>query len=227
MVAVRNKLQRSCKPRTASAKGSAVGDRTLLFAPERYDGPLFLYLKSYDHVMPWVVGGTIPLFSARTYLSKERRGVMTIDEVRQSKWRGKGLDEFRETGIFHIKNCVNVHFQGDMFGIETDVVISDYDNDAYLHCTSTLCSRKQLARFEKTVCLRIINPRDLKRRLDAGMRQKSKAGLVQYTNGPDRGHFLKSDYDAWQCEYRLVWSRQAGAPVWIDLPPGTAEVVLA
>ena len=47
--------------------------------------------------------------------------------------------------------------------------------------------------------------------------------ICEYTSGPNRNHFLKSEANAWQEEFRIFWHGSAERSV--ILPDGIGELV--
>lgn len=198
--------------------------------PRSYNGPVYLYLGQPEYAQTWVAGGRIPIFAAKKYLSVDRAGIYTPDELRQrtvsltDPRAASGLDSFfgLASGTMSFNNCT-INFEGDAFPLQ-GTVKQDFE-DAYILCFSTEQSPHLMERLRKRACVKISDPAELKNVIDREMQQVSQAGLVEYTDHPNRGHFLKSSLDNWQSEYRFVWPRGGEATIWIDIPLGTASEV--
>ena len=77
---------------------------------------------------------------------------------------------------------------------------------------------------QKKACVRITDVRALCRCIDEQLDVEGLMGLVSYTADHNRDHFLKSDEDQWQREYRLFWKVDEQER-WVVLPSGVATFV--
>ncbi|WP_341207296.1 hypothetical protein [uncultured Sphingomonas sp.] len=171
----------------------------------------------------------MPIFPARKYLSQDRAGIYTPDELRQRSTSltdpraAYGLDSFGfGAGNMTFVNCTMQTGDG---AFPLHGTVAQRFEDAYVLCFATERSARLMKRLGKRVCLEIVEPDKLADIIDTQIQQKALSGLVGYTNLPDRNHFLKSSLDRWQFEYRLVWVREGDGPIWVNLPPGVAVMV--
>lgn len=203
----------------------------LLYQPTDYRGPLYLYLAEDWMADNWIKGGRVPIKTARDYLSAERIGTLTPDEVVQQKIRladESSINSFSlafggTQGRFTFKNVAVLTRQHGHQRL--DGHISLYEEDAHILCFSTVRSRAQMERFKKAACVEILDVDRLKTVLDSQIQQHSFSGLVGYTDTNDRGHFMKSKADSWQAEYRITWLSRGLGVIECDLPPGIAKHV--
>jgi hypothetical protein len=77
-------------------------------------------------------------------------------------------------------------------------------------------------RCAKTV-VKILNIQELKQCIDKQIGAEGAMDACEYTSGPNRKHFLKSDTDAWQEEFRIFWQGLSERSV--ILPDGIGELV--
>lgn len=203
-----------------------------LFSPAPYNGRLFLYLGERSFADTWLDGGSIPLFPARKYLSEDRAGIYTPDEIHQLKLTG-GLPKraFGQSGLFNTRGQnVTLHFENCAI-YQDDVAWSgsgsytEYEDEAYLLCLACAPSADIMQRLGKSVCIEILDIASLADALDQQLGCRSERGRVTYTAEQNRGHFLKSEADAWQEEYRLVWRITGSEPKWATVPAGSARLI--
>lgn len=201
----------------------------LAHMPRAYRGPLYLYLEVPEYAHPWMSGGQVPIFPARKYLSQDRAGIYTPDELRQRSVgltdprAAFGLDSFGlVAGSMTFVNCT---IQTDDGAFPLHGTVKQRFEDAYVLCFATERSARLMERLGKRVCVEILEPAKLVDLIGAQIQQRAFSGLVAYTDLPDRSHFLKSAHDRWQREYRLVWLRDGDGPIWVNLPPGVATMV--
>lgn len=187
----------------------------------------YLYLTERAWVAAWVSGGRVPLRCASAYLADERVGTTTPDETRIEQTnlppevyrnvhgRLVGLpDRFQHVAI--IGCSVDGKPLPDFMG-------SSYREDGAVLCLSNAASRSLMTRLGKAACVRIRDVEELKASLDAQVGACSLAGSCRYTSEHFRDHFMKSDQDAWQEEFRMIWPGVGDCTV--EIAAGTAEEV--
>lgn len=177
----------------------------------------YLYLTKKSWVSAWVDGGEIPLNVSSTYLSQERQGTMTPDE--------NLLDS--STHPYSIFGS-SIHIEGtdikigqfyrDGSLVASDIVVNRKFEDGLVLCFANSFSAEIASRLGKEACVRIHNIYDLKKILDDQVGFESEMRACEYTQGHHRNHFLKSDKDMWQDEFRLFWKGKKSQMV--TLPAG-------
>lgn len=197
-------------------------------APRPYNGPLFLYLTKAAFAETWIKGGQVPINPASAYLGASTTGVKTPDEVLQFGFEGKFTGTPRQiadaisivaSGHGVIEDC---HFNGAH--IEHAYVTDIYDDPSYIMSLSTELSNTIMTRLEKVCAVRFDSPDALKRVLDEQL-GTSRSGLLTYTTGSSRGHFLRGEDSEYMKEFRFSWRRSGTEPVYVTIPPGLCELV--
>ncbi|MDP8997489.1 MAG: hypothetical protein M3O03_10890 [Pseudomonadota bacterium] len=188
------------------------------YGPERY-----LYLARTSYAKVWIEGGEVPLNLASAYLSSGRSGTKTPDEnlVYNSP---VPLERF-SPAIHIVGDTKNITMIGNTYNGRAlpDVYnVSRYHEDGVVLCLSTKLDKAIQRRLNKEVCVKIFDVAALKAALDKQIGVIGKSGACKYTLDHQRGHFLKSYLDAWQCEYRIFWPVQK--PVKVQIPPGIGEL---
>jgi len=185
---------------------------------------LFLYLQNEDHARTWLHGGDVPLRLASSFLSLERKGIFTPDEVRQFNEVGASISELERSGFLKITGAGGVkdleisgcHHNGWKIPATR---IDDYREDAFVLCFSKSASRAMMKRFgNKKLCVEV----NFQRLIDAVKSQTTDDvyfGDVAYTNSAHRSHFMKSALDQWQNEYRVVLPNSKNSEKTITIPP--------
>ncbi|WP_223506805.1 hypothetical protein [Pseudomonas sp. GL-RE-29] len=187
---------------------------------------LYLYLNEHWHADTWVVGGVIPINPASFYRRMERGGIFTPDEnlIHKSEVDLTGLSPF-----IHIDPGAEVRGLTVTNSRMNGMPIPDIHDAHYYHEDGLILSFSYrltgtLARkMKKKACVKIVDMDLLKRHLDNQIGVVSKAGPCYYTADHQRNHFLKSNLDEWQAEYRLFWP--ADKKVEVSVPPGAAELI--
>lgn len=100
---------------------------------------------------------------------------------------------------------------------------SYYEEDGLILSFSYRLTGILARKMKKKACVKILDMDLLKAHLDQQIGVKSEAGPCSYTDGHQRNHFLKSDLDIWQAEYRLFWP--ADKKVEVSVEPRTAELI--
>lgn len=189
----------------------------------------YLYLTRPGWADAWINGGSVPISPASKYLSQDRRGIMTPDEVRQRhvSFLSPGALETAEElggGYIAFENC-SIRYED---GTEEEVArgwVESEEQDALILCFSRLLSRSLMRRLNKRTVVRILDMNFLKSSVDDQLGTTGFLGDVEYTIGPDRSHFLKSMEDAWQAETRMMFRPSEIVETLIHIPPGLGEVV--
>jgi len=195
---------------------------------QKPDGALYLYLDRSEYVETWLNGGEVPFFPARKYLSDERKGTLTPDEILQENWEGVERQDLDRMGIHvptgSVRNLqfIDCSYNGSSF---PDTHISSYFEDVALFCCSRSLSMELMERFEKKAVVEIVSLNFLINQIEDSVGEPCRFGYVSYTNTKRRSHFLKSSDDSWQDEYRIVipWVEQT--PVNIGIPAGIAKLI--
>lgn len=187
---------------------------------------LYLYLNEYWHVDTWVSGGVIPINPASTYRSMEREGIYTPDEniIHKSNVDLLSLSPFigfgPNGGVKNL-NIINCRMGGKLI---PDIVGADYySEDGLILSFSHRLTKIVAKKMRKKACVKILDIFSLKESLDAQLGVISEARDCEYTLGHERNHFLKSELDSWQEEFRLFWPLTA--KVEVTVPKGTAELI--
>lgn len=168
----------------------------------------YLYLNEHWHADAWVSGGLIPINPASTYRSMEREGIFTPDEnlIYKSEVDLKIFSSFLtiapEAQIRSITLTDNY-----MNGVRMPDVRNAqyYLDDGLILSFSTRLTGVLAKKMKKKACVKILSIDQLKSSLDEQLGVKSEAEFCRYTTGHERNHFLKSELDSWQAEFRLFW----------------------
>ncbi|MFJ4542986.1 hypothetical protein ACIP1X_05200 [Pseudomonas sp. NPDC088885] len=185
----------------------------------------YLYLKEHAFVNSWVAGGKIPISPASTYKKLERSGIFTPDE------------NLIHTSTVDLR-APNLPYRiglgsrgGSITGVTVNGVpfpdnpkIDFYEEDGLILSFSSRLTRSVARKLDKKACVKILDILELKRVIDHQLGVASISGCCKYTSGHQRNHFLKSDEDEWQAEYRLFWPIAESRE--IILPPNMAEPVI-
>ncbi|OEO24037.1 hypothetical protein AX279_19580 [Pseudomonas sp. J237] len=187
---------------------------------------LYLYLNEQWHAGAWVNGGTVPINPASTYRKMEREGIFTPDEnlIHKAEVDLMGLSPFLSIapgaqirGLTMTNNYMNGVRMPDIrdacYYLEDGLILS------FSQRLTGVIARK----MKKKACVKILDMELLKAQLDEQLGVVSKAGFCAYTAGHERNHFLKSDLDLWQAEFRLFWPITEKAEV--NIQKGTAELI--
>lgn len=191
----------------------------------------FLYLKEYAHAQTWVSGGNVPIVRASDYRRSERRGVYTQDELLTREVYG-----FPPQIAEHMIGA----FGGGIYMTDCKVDTPSFKGciqfahasseirDSHIFCFSRTLSKNLLEKFEnKAVVVEIIDPIRL---FDHVSKQMTPVGAFEdlvYTNALDRGDFLKSVEDSWQCEARMMWpsAENPANEKSVHIPTGIARII--
>ncbi|EKA4470923.1 hypothetical protein AKH05_23045 [Vibrio parahaemolyticus] len=186
----------------------------------------YLYLTEVDWASNWINGGDVPISVASTYLSAERDGIYTPDEnlIHDSSTDLKSLSP-----LIHLADgaqvrgltVVDCSFNGKK--VPDIIDASYYTEDGLILSFCNEYSIDIAKRMGKKCCVKILNVEKLRKIIDKQLGRKGKMADCRYTTSHQRNHFLKSNDDSWQNEYRLFWDVTENKIV--RLPPGIAELV--
>jgi len=184
---------------------------------ERKDYYRYLGPESYEDA--WINGGKIRLTAISTYKRAERKGIYTIDEglIHDS------TEDLYNHPIVKFQRGAQVKsfsFTGSLNGKELPKIVNAkliHEGGAVL-CFSSELSSELMHRFEKTRCIKINDMAGLLKIIDGQLKTKGQMGWCEYTKNWQRHHFLKSDEDAWQKEFRLFWKNLGNT--FVEIPPG-------
>ncbi|HCA9548793.1 hypothetical protein HXX54_12945 [Klebsiella pneumoniae] len=172
----------------------------------------YLYLTELSWVEPWVNGGVIPLKCASSYKSIERHGIFTPDE-NLIDTSTHDINQF--ASAISIENSSVTFLGGEINGIKLPNVmkIERKTEDGLVLCLANRRSNYIAKRLGKKACVKIFNIFELKEVLDEQIGVFSLMDKCEYTKTHLRNHFLKSELDSWQEEYRLFWPGVEAAEV--------------
>ncbi len=191
--------------------------------PLPLDMIVYVYLPQATYVNTWVSGGRLPLSLASKYKAVERHGALTPDENLIHHATGNALPVLREFGIDPNRGSevVNSLFIGSSGLVVVDRVAI---RDGLVLCFSKTLSSVVAGRFYRKLCVRLDDVKSLKRILDDQLGSVSQAASCDYVNDYTRDHFVKSERDSWQDEFRLFWPEIQTAST-VVLPAGVATQV--
>ncbi|MEH9098454.1 hypothetical protein RAF55_05860 [Klebsiella pneumoniae] len=172
----------------------------------------YLYLTELSWVEPWVNGGVVPLKCASSYKSIERHGIFTPDE-NLIDTSTHDINQF--ASAISIENSSVTFFGGEINGIKLPNVmkIDRKTEDGLVLCLANRRSNYIAKRLGKKACVKIFNIYELKDMLDEQIGVCSLMDKCEYTKAHQRNHFLKSELDSWQEEYRIFWPGVEAAEV--------------
>jgi hypothetical protein len=184
---------------------------------------LYLYLNEHSYANTWINGGVAPINPASYYKSTDRSGIYTPDEnlIHKSEFDLKNLGPGVQVGNAYGLTLQNVVVEGVRIPDVRDAYY--FEDDGLILSFSYRLTRTVARKMKKKSCVKIIDIKRLKEDLDEQLGVESKAGPCRYTSGHQRNHFLKSNLDEWQAEYRLFWPVKSRAEV--SIPQGTAELI--
>ena len=174
----------------------------------------------------WIYGGEVPISLASSYLSTLRSGTKTPDEnlindMNIDIQELRPLISISEGGGFR-----NATFQGNFVNGRRLPDVHDgnyFHEDGLILSFSLLKSGELAARLGKKACVKIQDIESLKHGVDSQLGLSGTSRDCEYTDGPNRNHFLKSSADSWQQEHRIFWP--CNSPRSVVLPSGIAELV--
>ena len=187
----------------------------------------FKYLERQEFAKTWIEGGFVPINPASAYYSSERGGKFTPDELMQRSLVGpmQRLIDSRVIGIQQNTNT-NITMRNCRIIDPSGVQVIDYAahlvkrEDSYIDCYSTELSSVLSKELKRDFVVEIVDVESLARAFDQQVGIDSVRGVVDYTDGYERSHFVKSVGDSWQKEFRLVWMKDGIDPLFLEVPPG-------
>ncbi|QLK60855.1 hypothetical protein GE278_08825 [Enterobacteriaceae bacterium Kacie_13] len=185
----------------------------------------YLYLTQYSWSHAWLDGGKVPLFQSSTYKRSERHSIFTPDEnlIDSSTHDVNVLKP-----LIVIEGDCDVTITGDNtvngkpFLTEGAHIKRKYE-DGLVLCLANSRSNLIARKLRKSACVKILDVESLKAILDEQIEIEGQMGECTYTATHERGHFLKSNLDAWQDEFRIFWPNAKNMEVII--PPKVAQRV--
>lgn len=197
---------------------------------------IYKYLTKEEYASTWIDGGTAPVLPASTYRSQERLGTMTPDEVVHQKFSSHGAKRAFESGAFgfapnfvgvvQFENVTIEGFQHQIDPIRIDGTFDRFEQDALIDCYSTELSSSLAERLGKAAIVEVMDIDSLLDQFDGQIGSHSERHLVSYTEGLERGHFMKSVSDNWQREFRAVWTSALNVSIEVNIPSGFCRRVL-
>ena len=187
--------------------------------------PLYLYLTYPEWCEAWINGGSVPLSLASKYLSSERTGVKTPDEVHQVRWDGANQSQL--AGLIGIEGSardirfINCSLNGRVI---PDTRIDIFQEDALILCLSTKRSKDIQDRLNKSCCVEIAEFDSLLMAVKDQFGDRMLYGPVRYTTSEERSHFMKSQADSWMQEYRIAIP-SASSDMNLILPQGIGKPI--
>lgn len=191
----------------------------------------YRFFEVLEHAQPWVDGGRIPVWLAKKYLSDEREGVMTPDErlTYTSAVPFEAVEAYEAYGfprgeVRGARTVGNVIIQNTANGPEIhripDILKADhYYEDVGVLCFCNCNSPVIAHRMKKPYSVEIPSVETALKVIGKLLGLHGEMGNCRYTTDHQRGHFLKSDEDDWQDEFRFVF-KGMNKDRWIELPPG-------
>jgi len=185
---------------------------------------LYLYLNEVWHAETWVGGGKIPINPASFYRSVDREGIYTPDEnlIHKSNYDLTKLQPMIGVGPRGVKNLNVIGCTVNGRPMPNIRNADYYEEDGLILSFSSKFSNEIAVRMNKKACVKIVSLNALKDCIDRQLGVVSVAKYCSYTSDHQRNHFLKSNLDSWQAEYRLFWA--LAKRVEVDIPKGTAEL---
>lgn len=187
---------------------------------------VYLYLSKRCWAKPWIEGGEIPISMASAYRRSERSGIYTVDENLINDL-GFEIEELQpliklgEGGGLRGAKIINNFVNGRKMPETED---GNYYADDGLILSFSLEKSSTLAeRMSKEVCVRILDVSGLKMCIDDQLGVEGTMVKCEYTGGANRNHFLKSEEDSWQSEFRIFWP--SSEPKSVILPSSIGELV--
>jgi hypothetical protein len=195
----------------------------------------YLYLTEEAWADNWVNGGIVPINPASTYLSDVREGTKTPDETFQRTvagmpdWvvggnSGKGPLNMLPGGDLTIEG-ITIQVGENLIAHVAHGRATCQLEDGLILSLSTRLDGELACRLGKKACVQIRCMACLIEALDEQIGVNCKWGRVKYRDGYARDHFLKSESDSWQHEYRLLWLTNDVQRRMVELPANTARRV--
>jgi hypothetical protein len=176
----------------------------------------------------WVNGGNVPIFPSQKYLSEERSGTQTPDEVLQRSHYARNIEQ---------RNVISSFFRGNVSIRDCDFDFPqfkghiarafqrEFEEEALILCFSRVLSHDTRRRLGKEIAIRIDDPAALLRVVSEQIGIAGEIGVVGYTRGPERGHFVKSFEDAYMAEVRMIWKIPEPEKTEVAIPGGLVTYI--
>ncbi|MDQ6976582.1 MAG: hypothetical protein Q9M75_00555, partial [Ghiorsea sp.] len=100
---------------------------------------------------------------------------------------------------------------------------SYYEEDGLILSFCNNLNESIALKLGKKCCVKISNLRKLRKIIDKQVGVKGIMGECKYTEDHNRSHFLKSNEDSWQHEYRMFWRHTENQVV--TIPKGFGKLV--
>ena len=201
----------------------------------------YLYLEEIHYTETWVNGGKIPIKLASSYKSDKRSGIHTPDEGiidntvdnivngQNSPIRiDRGIMEFlypEEKRQFTNSNVFqNIAFFVNDTPINSYGYYSNIEDGLILSFCTKFCMNI-MQRLGKKVCIQISNIFTLKQLLDKQLGCVGEYKKCKYTKTHNKNHFLKSNDDEWQQEWRIFWDKKDVEEILVEIPKNTAKLI--
>ncbi len=186
----------------------------------------YLYLTKLDWADNWINGKSIPISLASRYKSNVREGILTPDEnrIHESNFDLNKLAPF--INFTDGASCKNINLEGVIINGDELPTVQDakfYIEDGLILSFCNIESEEIARKLKKQVCVRIKDIDKLKKSFDNQIGFMSIMKSCEYTSKHQRNHFLKSNQDEWQNEFRLFWKSLREEN--LTVPIGIAEIV--
>lgn len=187
----------------------------------------YVYLTRPEWAEPWINGGKIPLNPARNYLSSERNGTKTPDELRQRFVLGDGGDAVESIESLFGNSCTwitNSRIKSPDGQSKFVNYAATSIKDSLILCFSLSLSKTIMHRLGKQCVLQVPNMEELRLVISDQLHLPGHYERVRYTKGFDRSHCVKGWEDRWQVEARLYWETDILEPYWVNIPGGAVRI---
>lgn len=182
----------------------------------------YLYLTKIEWVDAWENGGEIPISLASKYKSDQRGGKMTPDEnlINNSPIDLAEYSPFLDVENASIKSLTITGNEVNGRSMPEVIDVQHFKEDGLILSFCNIACEAIAKQLGKEACIKIYDIQKLKEIIDQQVGSVGIMNECKYTADHQRDHFLKSDKDAWQKEYRLFWDYQK--EVTVKIPKGLA-----
>jgi hypothetical protein len=186
----------------------------------------YLYLTQIQWSENWINGGHIPISLASRYKNDIRSGILTPDEnqIHESNVDLNSLNPMIIFGdSFNCKSLKikNLNINGRIFTNEKSAKL--YKEDGLILSFCNIENEEIAKRLVKKACVKINNIEELKSSFDLQIGCEGIMKECEYTSSHERNHFLKSNLDEWQNEFRIFWKSNNEKE--LEVPKGIAELI--
>lgn len=184
---------------------------------------MYLYLRESEWIDAWINGGIIPINPASTYLSMERKGIMTPDEtlIYESTHDVESWPGFIEMDDVSDITFGSVRLNGKLMGTNIHIKEKRREDGVILSFCNHFSPETAKRLDGKKACVEIVDMELLKSSISKQLGVDCQSGNCQYSESHNRNHFLKSINDKWQDEFRLFWNYPR--PIKVEIPKGIAK----